>query len=86
MADFERRQSIPADRLRIYWAWNATGDWTVPYSPRTLLAPYAVAYKLYLISAVTKDREMRTNEQMREFLRLLIPKLRATLFPGKESH
>jgi exosortase len=86
MADFERRESIPADRLRIYWAWNATGDWTVPYSPRTVLAPYRVVYKLYLIAAVPKDRELRTNERMTDFLGLLVPELRATLFPGQGSH
>jgi exosortase len=85
MADFERRETIPADRLKIYWAWNASGTWTVPDSPRIALAPYPVVYKMYLISAVNKERKMGTDHEMTDFLGQLLPELRAVLFPGTES-
>jgi hypothetical protein len=85
MADFERRETIPADRLRVYWSWNASGTWSVPESPRILFAPHPVVYKLYLISAVTKYREQSTEDGMADFLGQLLPELRAVLFPGSES-
>jgi exosortase len=85
MADFERRETIPADRLRIYWSWNASGTWSVPESPRIVFAPHPVVYKLYLISAVTKYREQSTEDGMADFLGQLLPELRAVLFPGSVS-
>ena len=85
-ADFERREAIPADRLRIYWSWNASGTWTVPENPRFVFAPHPVVYKLYLISTVDKDREQSTDNEMMDFLSQLLPELQNALFPNSPMH
>ena len=56
-ADFERQESFPPERLRVYWSWNATGTWSVPANPRLAFASRPLLYKLYLISRTSEGLE-----------------------------
>jgi exosortase len=80
-ADFENRRALPADNLRIYWAWNADGVWRAPDSPRLVFATRPVLYKLYLVSRTTPDPEFSMQGSTKEFLQQLLPELDSLMFP-----
>jgi len=84
-ADFENRQLLPPDSLRIYWTWNADGVWRVPDNPRLAFAARPLLYKLYLISRATPDPDHSIQGSTKEFLQQLLPALDLVLYP-KEAN
>jgi exosortase len=79
-ADFENRRSLPADRLRIYWAWSADGSWDVPENPRIVYARRSNLYKLYVVSRTAADPDVSLDELTNDFVAQLLHELDAILF------
>jgi hypothetical protein len=48
-AVFMKEEPAGVQRLRIFWAWNATGNWEAPDWPRLRFGGRAALSKLYLI-------------------------------------
>ena len=85
-ADFERGESFPPERLRVYWSWNATGTWGVPDNPRLAFAPHPFLYKLNLVSRTSVGLERSADDAQMEFLRQLLPEMEKALFPMGSEH
>jgi exosortase len=83
--DFENRRSLPADRVRICWAWNADGAWTAPERPRIAFATRPTLYKIYVVWRTAADLEVSIDESTREFLGELLAELEKILFAKETS-
>jgi hypothetical protein len=81
-ADFDRTRSFPRERLRICWAWKATGPWSVPSHSRFTFAARPFLYKLYLIYRPSWGRERAEDDSYSDFLRQLLPALDRALAPA----
>ena len=79
-ADFEKQESFPPERMRVYWSWNASGVWNVPANPRLAFASRPVLYKLYLASRINEGLERSADAAETDFLRQLLPELERILF------
>jgi hypothetical protein len=79
---FEKQQSAAPERLRVFYAWNATGKWEAAESPRTTFARHPALYKLYVIRPMVRDEEPLEEDPAVEFLRVLLPALDKALFPA----
>jgi exosortase len=79
-ADFEKPGSFPREAIRIYWSWNATGQWTIPANPRVAFAGRPFVYKLYLILPDTGEIGAPTNGAIVRFCRTVLPELQKVLF------
>jgi hypothetical protein len=88
LRDFAKGGPDPM-RLRIYWAWNADGNWQAPDEPHEALARHrqfytyggGVLFKLYVIREMTGGDEASDAEACQDFLRELLPEFRRQLFP-----
>ena len=65
--------------LRVYWGWNAEGNWVAPENPRLEFWADTVLYKLYVSRLVTE--EDADPEPCFEFFREFLPALQPILFP-----
>lgn len=65
-------------RLRLHWAWNATGTWEASPSPRWQYRGAPYLYKLYVSREIAAGAK---NDATAEFLRDFAPVLKQTLFP-----
>ncbi len=74
-ADFERRASLPPERIRISWSWRSQGAWSVPFSPRMAFGSQTFLYKLYLIQAASEGNEPVDDADFMDLLRRLLPEL-----------
>jgi hypothetical protein len=79
-ASLSRLRSAEQTRLRIYWAWNATGAWQVPESPRWTFARAPVLYKLYLLREMQPGEDRAIEDGCRAFMRQFLPVLQRGLF------
>jgi hypothetical protein len=68
-------------QLRIFWAWNAAGQWKAPEYPRWTFAPQPYLYKLYVIRELPTHNERLADEPAAEFLRQFLPELTRALAP-----
>ena len=75
------RATLPVN-VRLLHSWSATGVWTVPDDPRMTFARHPVLYKLYVIRELPRGDEPLQDDPLLDFIRLLLPELRKTLFPG----
>jgi Protein of unknown function (DUF3485) len=80
-APFFKTSSTDRSNLRIFWAWNATGEWTVPDRPRFAFARRPFLYKLYVIREMADSNEPLESDPCLEFMRHLLPELQRCLFP-----
>ncbi len=69
-------------QLRIFWAWNAAGQWRAPEYPRWTFASQPYLYKVYVIRALPIHGERVAEEPAAEFLRQFLPELTKTLAPA----
>ena len=69
-------------QLRLFWAWNAHGDWLASSAPRWQFRGEPFLYKLY-VSRETNAQTASTpqTDATAEFLRAFVPELKQTLFP-----
>jgi hypothetical protein len=72
---FHKPQSPETAPLRIFWAWNATGDWQAPDNPRWTFRQQAVLFKLYLAREMTSPQEPLERDPVLTFLRAWLPEL-----------
>ncbi len=75
-----------ARRLRIFWAWNATGDWLAPEGDaRWTFRGAPFLYKLYVAHEVSGQPGPPDSDPCAALLPLLIPQLHEVLFPSSKS-
>jgi hypothetical protein len=78
---FAKQHAAAPEALRVLYAWNATGKWEAPASPRAAFARHPALYKLYVIRPLARDDEPLEEDPALEFLRALVPALDKALFP-----
>jgi hypothetical protein len=69
-------------QLRIFWAWDAAGQWQAPDYPRWTFAAQPYLYKLYVIRILPQRPERLDDDPATEFLRRFLPKLTQALAPA----
>jgi hypothetical protein len=77
---FQKKAAIPL-QLRIFYSWNATGTWQAPDNPRWSFAHRPLLYKLYLIRELSRVDEPLEEDASLSLLQVLVPELKAVLFP-----
>jgi len=80
-ARFVRQSATGTVALRIFWGWNAGGEWVAPDNPRWALASEPYLFKLYVIREVTRRYDTLDEEPAAAFLRELLPNLTPKLTP-----
>jgi Protein of unknown function (DUF3485) len=78
--DAIRINSTEETRLRLYWAWNGGNGWMASEDARLQFVRYPVLHKLYVVRELNSLSESTQNEPCQEFLHVLLPMLRKTLF------
>ena len=84
---FARSAAEPgAKRLRIFWAWNATGNWLAPEGDaRWTFRGAPFLYKLYVAHEFTGTAGPPDGDPCVALLPLLISQLQETLFPSSKD-
>jgi hypothetical protein len=80
VAGFEKEGAV-SEPLRVFWAWNAAGDWVAPDNPRFQFARSSALYKLYVIRPLTRADEPPEKDPSTDFLRAFLPEAQRCLFP-----
>lgn len=84
-ADAMRTSASEETRLRLYWGWNGGSGWTASEDARRQFVRSPVLHKLYVVRELSSLSESNREEPCEEFLRVLLPALRTSLF-GTELH
>lgn len=79
-ARFVKEKAAGRTSLRLFWAWNARGEWKVSDNPRVAFAGERLLHKLYLIREMSGPDEAADTDPSIEFMRELLPALQATCF------
>jgi hypothetical protein len=75
-----------AKPLRIFWSWNATGEWQAPGGDaRWTFRGVPFLYKLYVVHEVAGRGGLADSDAGAAFLRQLIPELDRSLFGRAEE-
>jgi len=84
---FHKPAAAIPEALRIYWAWNARGDWSAPDNPRLHFASAAALHKLYVIQPLQDLEPSRTQQEdpAVEFLKDFLRELQQHLFPKTDG-
>jgi Protein of unknown function (DUF3485) len=77
---FQKTGPTPTS-LGITYAWTASGAWEAVDNPRLALARHPVVFKLYVVRSLSDPKEPSDADPTMDFLRALVPPLRAALFP-----
>jgi hypothetical protein len=64
--------SLPADQLRVYYAWTADAKWTAAESPRFEFAGKPLLYKLQIATQVSTLDAETTQDPCQQFLTALL--------------
>jgi hypothetical protein len=81
--DATRTNATEQTRLRLYWGWSDGTGWTAADDARAQFARRPVLHKLYVVRELSGLNESGRTEPCEEFLSVLLPALRRTLFaPG----
>jgi hypothetical protein len=68
-------------RLRIFWSWNATGEWLAPAGDaRWTFRGAPFLYKLYVVDENARRDGPPESDPCVALLRVLVPELQKTLF------
>ena len=78
--DAVRTNATEETRIRLYWGWNGGNGWTASEDARVQFVRYPVLHKLYVQRALDGLTDSGRSEPCEEFLRVLLPALRTTLF------
>ena len=86
-ADFNRLDLIKPERmtparLRIYYGWNAGGNWRAPSNPRLSFGGVGALYKMYVVYRPATGSDLPEKDPAQEFLRDLLPELQRALTPA----
>jgi hypothetical protein len=76
------KKSVPPTNLRLYWAWNARGEWEAAASPRWQFRGAPFLYKLYVSRDVGRQTGVAPSADVTaDFMREFLPVVDQTLFP-----
>jgi hypothetical protein len=78
--DAVRTSATEETRLRLYWGWNGGNGWTASKDARVQFVRYPVLHKLYVLRELDGLTDSSRNEPCEEFVDVLLPVLRTTLF------
>ncbi|HTU16659.1 MAG TPA: exosortase-associated EpsI family protein [Gemmataceae bacterium] len=78
--DATRTNATEQTRLRLYWGWSDGSAWTAAVDARRQFARRPVLHKLYVVRELSGLNEPPGREPCEEFLNLLVPALRKTMF------
>ncbi len=78
--DAIRTNATEETRLRLYWGWSDGSGWAASDDARVQFARRPVLHKLYVVRELSGLNESNQSEPCEEFLRLLLPSLRRSLF------
>jgi hypothetical protein len=79
-ARFDKRVGRPG-QLRLYWGWNAQGNWQAATTPRWQFRGEPFLYKLYVSHEIASPTAAEVDPTP-EFLRAFVPVMQQTLFPS----
>jgi EpsI family protein len=68
------------EALRIYWAWNGSGEWEAADNPRWRFAHHGALYKLYVIRHLPRADEAGADDPTLDFCKHFLPEVRKALF------
>jgi hypothetical protein len=80
VSDFHKPRAISPDRLRIFYAWSANGEWSAPESPRLAYFREPALYKLYVTRKMLQAEEPLEDDPAVDFLRVFLPQLQKSVF------
>jgi hypothetical protein len=81
-ARFHKPSDPLGGQLRIYWSWNARGDWEAADNARLAFAGAGALYKIYVIcEASAAGAAPEDDDPGKPFLDLALPSLEKALFP-----
>lgn len=73
---FEKRDSLAANQLEIYWGWSRDGrSWEAPENPRLALARSASLFKMYVIREFIPGPRSNNHHPCKAFLQRALPVL-----------
>ena len=78
--DATRANATEQTRLRLYWGWSDGSSWMAANDARVQFARRPVLHKLYVVRELSGLNESSQTEPCEEFLSLLLPALRRSLF------
>jgi hypothetical protein len=78
-ARFGKLSARMPGQLRIYWSWNADGQWQAPRNPRLAFARSPVLYKLYVVCEVLPGSENQETDACTRFIEVLLPEVNSKL-------
>ena len=78
--DVARTSATEEKRLRLYWGWNGGNGWTACDDARVRFVRYPVLHKVYVVRELDGLTDSSPSEPCEEFLHVLLPALRTTLF------
>jgi hypothetical protein len=71
-AHFVKTKSAGQTHVRVFWAWNAGGTWTVPDNPRLAFAGHPVLYKLHMAREMPNGNDPLEEDPSVDLLRRLL--------------
>jgi hypothetical protein len=76
-----RTRAAEQTRLRIFYAWNAAGDWVASDNPRVAFAGTRALFKLYLLRELPSANGALADDPCFDLFERLQPELQQCLFP-----
>ena len=80
VATFSKADRANPIHARVFWAWSADGEWSVPDSPKVAFAKYRRLYKMYVIRPLVKPTEVLEGDPAVDMIQVLVPALRSAYF------
>ena len=82
MTEMVRSRAAEESRLRVFFAWGATGEWQAADNPRVAFAGTPVLYKLYVLRDLPAGTQPPADDPCLDFFKRLQPELQKCLFPA----
>jgi hypothetical protein len=82
LGDFVKMGREAQGSFRVFWSWNAEGNWQASDNPRWTFARSKALFKLYVIRDLAQAGEPLRNDPCVEFLSVFLPELKKCLFDG----
>jgi len=84
-AEFEKATDQRIDKQRVFWAWNADGEWLAPEIPKTEFGNLRALYKMYFITHLPAVGDPKPAEMSASigFGQEFLPLVTSALFPGQ---
>jgi hypothetical protein len=79
-AQFRKVQAADQTYLRIFWAWNAEGQWQAPEDPRFTFARHPALFKMYLLRDMPAPDDNVDGDPCLDLLKQLEPAMQTALF------